>query len=119
LLKFVEPAGAETLRNGHAGGTHSARIGRRNLLVPQGGFEQAKGCVPTDHHRSPSNAPDEPRQRTRAQIVGRMALQRCKPAGRNAQERLQNRHAPRAMRGMFGALKIGDRKLDPPIIFHG
>src|SRR5262249_12680345 len=28
------------------------------------------------------------------------ALHRCKPAGRIAQERLQNRHAPRAIRGM-------------------
>jgi len=30
------------------------------------------------------------------------ALHRCKPAGRNAQERLQNRHAPRGIRGMCG-----------------
>src|SRR5215831_16783185 len=38
--------------------------------------------VPTDHHRSPSNAPHEPKQRTQAEIVGcngAAALQACRP----------------------------------------
>ena len=41
-------------------------------------------CIPTDHHRSPSNAPHEPRQRTRADIVGRngsASMQACRSQG--------------------------------------
>jgi hypothetical protein len=43
------------------------------------------------------------------------ALQSCKPAGRNAQERLQNRHVTRAVRGIcVGDRNCGRRYCAPP-----
>src|SRR5262245_48580759 len=35
----MEPAAAETLRNGHVAAHHIGRESAQNLLVPQGGFE--------------------------------------------------------------------------------